>query len=209
MLTNSVNQVPPTSKSKSFLHHYFNKHSLELSQSFKITQISDDEKRACISAFYLPDYASRLESVPPREPGTCEWVTEHRNVRAWSESQSSELLWLSGNPGCGKTVISSFLIESLRTHSEITTIYFICDNKLEHFRSKENILRFILHQLMTHDPSLVHHAIGYYRNMQASVAKSSSAMWAIFVNMLKGQYPSKPVFFVLDALDECDIETRE
>jgi ankyrin repeat protein len=166
------------------------------------------EKDDCIMAFYLADYSSKLDDVAARAPGTCEWVLDHRNFRTWVEMESSALLWLSGHPGCGKTVISSFLIKSLRARPNTTVIYFICDNKHEHFRTKECVLRSVLHQLLVIHPDLVEHALPYFKTMKDAVATSAATLWNIFEEVIQNEnFPE--VFCVLDALDECEDDSRE
>lgn len=85
----------------------------------------------------------------------------------------------------------------------------MCDDKFEGFRSKEDILRSVLHQLLTQDASLIRHAIDHFGRMKASVAKSSATMWTIFVDIWNDRSRAKPVYFVLDALDECEDQSRE
>jgi ankyrin repeat protein len=122
--------------------------------------------------------------------------------------ESSALLWLSGHPGCGKTVISSFLIKSLRVRPNTTVIYFICDNKHEHFRTKECVLRAVLHQLLVIHPDLVKHALPYFKAMKDAVATSAATLWNIFEEVIQNENLPE-IFCILDALDECEDDSRE
>jgi Cdc6-like AAA superfamily ATPase len=182
--------------------------NLHIEQSpFKL-EASQKDKDDCIKAFYLADYSSKLDDVAARAPGTCEWVLDHRNFRTWVEMESPSLLWLSGHPGCGKTVISSFLIKSLRERPDTTVIYFICDNKHENFRTKECVLRSVLHQLLVIHPDLVKHALPYFKTMKDAVANSAATLWKIFEEVIQnGNFPA--VFCILDALDECEDDSRK
>lgn len=100
-------------------------------------------------------------------------------------------------------------MESLRALPDRIVVYFICDNKHEHFRTKESILRSVLNQVLTLDPSLVRHAMSYWKRMNDSIATSSATMWTILNNIIEDRQRSKPIYFVLDALDECEEESRE
>ncbi len=162
----------------------------------------------CINSFYLSDYSTKLDEISRREPGTCEWVLKHPNFRSWTDLQSTPLLWLSGNPGCGKTVLSSFVIESLRNKQHSTVLYFICDNKHEQFRTRECVLRSLIHQLLVMNPSLVRHAIKHFRDMKNSMVLSASILWIIFQNII-GDGDLHDVYCILDGLDECEDESRE
>lgn len=182
--------------------------ALQIPQSASISEVSQADKDACISSFYLSDYTTKLIEVAKRAPGTCEWVLAHKNFQDWSESESSALLWLSGHPGCGKTVISSFLIESLRAQPDTTVIYFICDNKHEHFRTKECILRSLLHQLLRAHPEFLKYALPHFQTMKEVMATSAATLWTIFQDSIMDE--SLPqVFCILDALDECEDGSRQ
>jgi len=182
--------------------------TLQITQPVPIIETSLDEKDACIRSFYLSDYRTKLYEVAKRAPGTCEWVLAHENFQAWSESKSPTLLWLSGHPGCGKTVISSFLIESLRARPDSSVIYFICDNKHEHFRTKECILRSLLHQLIIAHPELLKYALPHFKTMKEAMATSAATLWTMFQDYIMDEsFPT--VYCILDALDECEDDSRQ
>jgi hypothetical protein len=46
-----------------------------------------------------------------RVPGTCEWFLADQRFRKWRDSNSSNVLWVSAGPGCGKSVLSRSLID--------------------------------------------------------------------------------------------------
>jgi hypothetical protein len=58
---------------------------------------------------YLLDCGGRVE-------GTCEWIKGNAKYHQWRVAPSS-LLWISGSPGKGKTMLSTFVAETL--HNEI------------------------------------------------------------------------------------------
>src|SRR5215471_10405811 len=71
------------------------------------------------------DYEQFKDRNPYRLGGTCQWVLQHENFRDWKESRSSNLLWVSADPGCGKSVLSKSLIdEDLKSIKTRTTCYF-------------------------------------------------------------------------------------
>jgi hypothetical protein len=81
--------------------------------------------------FYQPSYESYKNLNPRRVAGTCEWVFEHPTFKWWRDSDHNELLWLSADPGCGKSVISRALVdEDLGGgDSAATGYYFFKDNE--------------------------------------------------------------------------------
>jgi hypothetical protein len=67
----------------------------------------------------------RKDRNPDRIQGTCEWFVTHRIFSDWQVSRSSRLLWVSANPGCGKSVLAKYLIDSVLPTTEFrTTCYF-------------------------------------------------------------------------------------
>ncbi|RPA90621.1 hypothetical protein L873DRAFT_1635886, partial [Choiromyces venosus 120613-1] len=56
--------------------------------------------------------------------GTCTWVTEHQKYKDWWEKETSCLLWLSADPGCGKSVTASYLVTYLKNKQNTIVCYF-------------------------------------------------------------------------------------
>ncbi|KAL1964900.1 hypothetical protein VTN77DRAFT_6253 [Rasamsonia byssochlamydoides] len=46
-------------------------------------------------------------------PGTCQWLLTHQVYRDWLNGSSSQLLWISGGPGKGKTMLAIYLTKEL------------------------------------------------------------------------------------------------
>jgi hypothetical protein len=90
---------------------------------------------------------------------TCQWVLNHERYHSWHENSRDSLLWISADPGCGKSVLAKSLIDNeLRNTEEHTICYFFFkDNK-----AQDNIataLYALLHQLFTHQPYLIRDAV--------------------------------------------------
>jgi ankyrin repeat protein len=49
-----------------------------------------------------------------RTPSTGEWLLNHKDFRDWEDKRSSALFWLQGNPGSGKTFLTSAAIDRIR-----------------------------------------------------------------------------------------------
>src|SRR5437016_684496 len=82
-----------------------------------------------LRSFYSSDQKSAKNRIPNCVEGTCKWILQHQKYKDWFNASQSALLWVSGEPGCGKTVLASFLIDELQTRLPNTTIcYFFCDD---------------------------------------------------------------------------------
>src|SRR5205807_935471 len=84
---------------------------------------------------YTSSYEEHQRRVGKPVEGTCIWVTQHPKYKDWLEGRTSSLLWLSADPGCGKSVIASFLITHLKTQPNATVCYFFFKDDSEEQRS--------------------------------------------------------------------------
>src|ERR1700712_2856456 len=86
-----------------------------------LTDVSDEATKACRNELYLTDPHTDRESLISakghRARGTCEWIRDNENYQSWL-SGSSQLLWILGGPGKGKTMMSIFLTEELERLSK-------------------------------------------------------------------------------------------
>src|SRR4051794_27706260 len=85
------------------------------------TLIADEKTAACRNALYLTDPTVGRENLRSakgkRVEGTCEWIKINRIYMSWI-SGDTNLLWISGGPGKGKTMLSIFLTEELEKISQ-------------------------------------------------------------------------------------------
>jgi hypothetical protein len=96
---------------------------------------------ACCTTLFLTnshvDRESLISAKGTRVKGTCEWITHDASYRAWLSSNSdgsnndnTRLLWISGRPGKGKTMLSVFLTEELEKYTagweDAQLAFFFC-----------------------------------------------------------------------------------
>lgn len=128
-------------------------------------------------------------------------------------SGDNPLLWISGGPGKGKTMMSIYLTEVLekliaKNPGEIV-IYFFCDHQVAQRNSATSILRGLIWQLRTQFRPLLEHAYPYFNGAERSESSRDSpeALWIIFEKMYRDAR-NKNVYCVLDGIDECDENSR-
>lgn len=144
---------------------------------------------------------------------TCEWIKFNNLYKSWLESPS-QLLWVSGGPGKGKTMLSIFLAEELERiagQSESTLfLQYFCDNKNDKRNTAITILRGQILQLLRYREKLFDHILPDWKVQKKSLFSGFSfeRLWRIFENMI-----SDPIleitYCVLDGLDECDENSLE
>ncbi|CZR69490.1 related to vegetatible incompatibility protein HET-E-1 [Phialocephala subalpina] len=75
-----------------------------------------------------------------RHDKTCEWILNEPRWKNWIKDDSrNPSLWLDGKPGSGKSVMCSFIVQTLTTTLDLTTCYYFCSSQ-----DTENICHQIL-----------------------------------------------------------------
>ena len=153
--------------------------------------------------------------------GTCEWITHNASYRAWlnsdgagdaSNNDNTRLLWISGGPGKGKTMLSIFLTEELERHTaridNTELAFFFCSAEDEKRNTAVAVLRGLVHQIIAKRPQLVKHALLYFETPERTQQTLSSleTLWLIFSKLIANAELGT-MFCVLDGLDECDEST--
>lgn len=150
---------------------------------------------------------------PERIGGTCEWFLGHSDFLSWRESRMSNLLWLSADPGCGKSVLAKYLVdrrgEVLTVHHETPTIcyFFFKEGDVERVDAAKATCA-ILHQLFMQRPTLYRHAKGDFENKNDRFLADFEALWNILRSAAEDPSAGE-IICVLDALDECHEASRQ
>lgn len=158
------------------------------------------------------DYDSTVTVAGSRIPGSCEWILKNEKYVACLAGNESRLLCLHGAPGIGKTMISLFLVDTLKKrakHSGVELLaYFLCDAKDHRRRTATQVLRSLLVQLLQQQASLFKHIKYPFSQRGDDLVGDRDALWRVLLNML--QKPNiGQLYFILDALDECDSESQQ
>jgi hypothetical protein len=81
------------------------------------------EEAKCLEILRTSDYLTDRERIQERVLGTCNWFLRHPIYQKWRGDEASGLLWLTADPGCGKSALSRFLIDIRRVQSRICLIH--------------------------------------------------------------------------------------
>ena len=162
----------------------------------------NDKQRECHQVFKTSTYEQFKNINRDRVQGTCRWVLEHEKYIQWQQSPKDDLLWISADPGCGKSVLSKSLIDNeLRsTETHLVCYFFFKDN--EEQKSVSTALCALLHQLFGSRPRLLRHAMTSWEKNGNKLQKEVDELWRILIAAVTDPI-AKNVTCVLDALDEC------
>ena len=167
----------------------------------------EEKARECLQTLRTKNiYEDQKNRTKKRFPGTCGWFLNNVKFQEWKDNKGSGLLWVSANPGCGKSVLVRSLVdEGLLTlnRPDTTVCYFFFKDISSESRSICKAIAAILHQLFSKKPLLVDHATSAYALNGSELPNIFSTMWEILIEAAK-DHKAGDIVCVLDAIDECE-----
>ena len=162
----------------------------------------------CHQSLRTSDYESYKERNPDRVEGTCRWFLEHPHFQYWWKSKTSNLLWVSADPGCGKSVLAKSLVaKELKSTKMYTTCYFFFKDDNVEQTSATNALCALLHQLFEQRKPLIKHAMSDFRSNGVYLHRLFERLWSI-LKEAAADAETGTVICIIDALDECEESGR-
>ncbi|KAI9448408.1 hypothetical protein H4582DRAFT_2051866 [Lactarius indigo] len=150
-----------------------------------------------------------LRVLPP-DGSTGEWLINREELLDWAHNPPSRLLWVHGKPGVGKTVLASTVIEWIRnppiSGKRAAVAFFYCEHDSPKKHDPQSLLATLLHQVLRQLPAGPWDGLELDPFSTAHSLENLCSSLRIACNYLER---TRPVFLVIDALDECDRATRE
>ena len=140
-----------------------------------------------------------------------DWVLETREFRTWYDHADTQLLWIKGDPGKGKTMMAIALIDELSRRSQTNPCpgilsCFFCQDTDSRLNNATSVLRGLIWMLAIEQNTLVKPLKDEYKTAGSKLFEGSDAfsnLQSILQAMLK--IPNHgTIYLVVDALDECD-----
>ncbi|KAJ5000853.1 hypothetical protein K4K48_002085 [Colletotrichum sp. SAR 10_66] len=148
--------------------------------------------------------------------GTGYWLLKDEVFQSWKKSETSSILWLHGIPGSGKSKLTSIVVENALQSSLAATVYFYCSrNPAEPGRSNPtSIVASIARQLAMPRPGadILDAAAEAYRKFEENAFASQSLTLGeseALIHKLLDSYRGQTITLIIDAMDECDKDTRQ
>ena len=138
-------------------------------------------------------------------PGTCVWFAAHRLFREWRDCKKSKVLWVSADPGCGKSVLARHLVDSVlrRSPNPPTVCYFFFKDGISNQQNVVDALCCILHQLFTQRPDLLSRELVSRFMTRGRNLKSAGELWEILIRASEDADAGE-IVCLFDAVDECE-----
>ncbi|ORY67765.1 ankyrin repeat-containing domain protein [Pseudomassariella vexata] len=146
------------------------------------------------------------KATDQRHQGSGQWFLQSEAYLAWKKEQNS-FLWLHGIPGCGKTILSSTVVEDLERSEACsqTLLYFYFDFTDRDKQSLEDAVRSLISQLYYRKENVRRHLDSLYSSCENGKRQPNIAsLRTTLQNMIQ---QADEVWLVLDALDECPIRS--
>ncbi|KAJ5745816.1 hypothetical protein N7520_010998 [Penicillium odoratum] len=158
--------------------------AFEKHQIWQTTSERDKQLKNFFQLLYTCPYRDRKDRNRTRVAETCEWFTSHPRFQEWNESAESSLLWVSADPGCGKS------------------------DDYDDQKSSASALSSLLRQVLMAHPSLLpQYALEKFDTDGRQLISSSRELWNILTSVSSNPNAGE-IVFVIDALDECQDDDR-
>jgi ankyrin repeat protein/Cdc6-like AAA superfamily ATPase len=152
-----------------------------------------------------PDPSTNYQkALKQRQDGTGLWFLESEQFTSW-KIEAASCLWLYGIPGCGKTILSSAILQDLLRNCDDdpskAVVYFYFDFNDTQKQYVEKMLRSIISQLWQQALDIPASLDTLFSSHQdGQLQPSLEALIDVAHNMMQA---SPQIYIVLDALDEC------
>lgn len=152
-----------------------------------------------------PDPSSNQNQAYRKRQGTTgSWFLNSNHYADW-KTTSDSLLWLHGIPGCGKTILSSAIVEDVLcycdTRPTLAVTYFYFDFNDDAKQRHQEMLRSLLWQLSFQSTDAFEGLHSLFDSCGGGAGQPTHE--ALLMNLKKVMQGFEETFVVLDALDEC------
>jgi hypothetical protein len=173
-------------------------------------RMSDVETRACLKALQASDPRDDKARIELDKGGllrdSYRWVLSHADFQRWLDGGDSQLLWIRGEPGKGKTMLLCGIIDELKTTAPTANIsFFFCQATDARINNATAVLRGLIYMLVTQQPALIPHlreSFDGFGKQRFEGPNSWVALSKIFTNILADPH-LRGTYLIIDALDEC------
>jgi hypothetical protein len=181
---------------------------LEEARKSRETQLTIAEQKAmqkCMTTLRTTGYEDAKMQIQDRVAGTCDWFLQHPQYKKWVADQPTATMWLTAYPGCGKSVLSKYLVdEFVDIAGEETSVCYFFFKARGQAELATNALCALLHQLFQQNKTLLKkHGLEAYAVNGKNLAAYFNPLWRL-LEAASMDEEAGSIIFVLDGLDECE-----
>ncbi|KAL5361432.1 WD40-repeat-containing domain protein [Aspergillus floccosus] len=140
------------------------------------------------------------------------WILYHPQYQHWRNNNDSQVLWIKGDPGKGKTMLLCGIINELAPTTKLEDplvktflSFFFCQATEPKLSNAHAVLRGLIYMLVDTQPSFLSHVRKKFKDTgepRFGNAEAWAALCNIFLDILRDSSLDK-IYIVVDALDEC------
>ncbi|KAL4733207.1 hypothetical protein BDV11DRAFT_175905 [Aspergillus similis] len=168
------------------------------------------QDQRCLQDLLLSHPADELRRIEATKGGLLDdsfrWILDSAEYQEWYKSPGSQLLWIKGDAGKGKTMLMIGIVKQL-SKPDLSHLhaFFLCQGTDVKLNNATAVLRGLIYMLVTQQPRLITRLRQRYDTEGPRLFESSNAFYSlstVFEDIVRHLQQS-PVHLFIDALDEC------
>ena len=179
--------------------------------AFKRLEEEIDKLNKCLRELRPTDPSDDKKRIEDDKGGLLKecyrWILDDPFYQQWRNDPKSQLLWVKGNPGKGKTMLLCGIIDELEKSIDKTALlsYFFCQATDSRINNATAVLRGLIYTLISQQPLLISYIRKKYDRAGKGLFEDANT-WVvlveIFIDILQDQNMTS-TYLIIDALDEC------
>ncbi|KAH7189691.1 uncharacterized protein B0J16DRAFT_397650 [Fusarium flagelliforme] len=169
----------------------------------------DDRDKQCLKDLRETDPRDDKTRIQETKGGllrdSYRWILDNDDFRRWRDDPQSQLLWIKGDPGKGKTMLLCGIIDELGKEPDKHLSYFFCQATETRLSNATAVLRGLIYLLVEQQPSLISHVREKHDHAGKQLFEDGNA-WEALSKILTAMLNDPSVdgaILIVDALDEC------
>ncbi|KAH8709790.1 Vegetative incompatibility protein HET-E-1 [Beauveria bassiana] len=157
-----------------------------------------------------PRLAKRALQSAKEQPlrDSYEWIFGDEQFKQWQTNNDKNQLWISGDPGKGKTMLLCGIIDNftIQKNKQLNVAFFFCQATDASFNNANAVVRGLLYMLVKQQPALMTHIRKSCQNGMGKRQFRGTTAWealsVVFTEVLNDPMLDR-TYLIVDALDEC------
>ncbi|KAH8651716.1 hypothetical protein BGZ61DRAFT_229661 [Ilyonectria robusta] len=169
----------------------------------------DDADKQCLKDLRESDPRDDKTRIQDTKGGllrdSYRWILDHDDFRRWRDDPQSQLLWIKGDPGKGKTMLLCGIIDELEKEPDNRLSYFFCQATEARLSNATAVLRGLIYLIVDQQPSLISHVRKKHNHAGKQLFEDGNA-WEALSKILAAMLNDPSLdgaILIVDALDEC------
>ncbi|KNB06131.1 hypothetical protein FOXG_06947 [Fusarium oxysporum f. sp. lycopersici 4287] len=169
----------------------------------------DDADKQCLKDLRETDPRDDKTRIQDTKGGllrdSYRWILDNDNFQRWRDDPQSQLLWIKGDPGKGKTMLLCGIIDELEKDPNNNLSYFFCQATEARLSNATAVLRGLVYLLIVQQPALISHVREKHDHAGKQLFEDRNA-WEALSKILTAMINDSSLdgaILIVDALDEC------